>query len=94
LSKIHCLDLPELEGWLTTTQVAVRLQLSRQRIGQLIQIQSFPNAKRVGDVMLIPVSDLDLYLQNKGGVRKKKDKAEKNNAVRKLFSFFSKHRIF
>jgi predicted translin family RNA/ssDNA-binding protein len=31
----------------------------------------------VGDVMLIPVSDLDLYLQNKSGVRKKKDKAEK-----------------
>lgn len=85
MSKIHCLDLPELEGWLTTMQVAVRLQLSRQRIGQLIQIQSFPNTKRVGDVMLIPVSDLDLYLQNKGGVRKKKDKAEKQRCSEIIF---------
>lgn len=33
-------------------QVAVGLQVIRQRIGQLIQVQAFPNVRKIGDVII------------------------------------------
>jgi excisionase family DNA binding protein len=47
-------------GWLTTAQVAERLNLKQQQVRDMLRAGKFPNADRVSDrLWLIPESDLE-----------------------------------
>lgn len=60
-------DLPELEGWWTTTQIAERLGVTRQRVIGMVLEGKFPNAKRISSIILIPESDIDDHEAKRGG---------------------------
>lgn len=72
-------DLAELEGWWTTTQVAERIGVTRQRIIGLVLEGKFPNAKRISNIILIPESDVDDYeAKRSGGLARRASESRQN----------------
>ncbi len=54
-------EIPELEGWWTVPQVAVRVGVTRQRLNQMVQEGKFPHVHRINEVLLVPDADIDDY---------------------------------
>lgn len=72
-------DLPELEGWWTTTQVAKRIGVTRQRAIQWVLEGKFPNAKRISEIILIPETDIDEYEAIRQGKSRRARGARQND---------------
>jgi predicted DNA-binding transcriptional regulator AlpA len=64
-------EIPELDGYLTISEVSLRINLSRSRIAVLIYKDLFPNAIKVNNKWFIPEEDI-LFHQEKKKVEQKK----------------------
>jgi excisionase family DNA binding protein len=69
-----------IEGYLTTKEAAGILNLSRNRVLDLIRFDRLP-AQKVGGIWLIKESDLELVKDRKPGRPRKQDKGSSNSGV-------------
>jgi len=60
-------ELPELEGWSTVPQVALRMDVSRQRVNQWVQESKFPTVHRISEIIIIPEADIDAFEESRAG---------------------------
>ena len=59
-------EIPELEGWSTAPQVAKHFGVSRQRVNQWILEGKFPLVHRIGEILILPESDIDTFAERRG----------------------------
>jgi excisionase family DNA binding protein len=58
-------DFPRLEGWMTATEVAARLHLSRQQVNKMINSGFFSSVHTLGSLYLVKTAEVEEKLQKR-----------------------------
>lgn len=71
-------ELPVLEGWISLPDAARKMNISRQRIHQLVDAGRFTTACRIGTFAIVREAEVDKLLTSREVEEARKEEEEPN----------------